>query len=103
MTWTYFSASHSRSLIAADDQVSSFKDNIWGNYLAYMQLLSRFNKRISFLLCVIDIYGKYSWVIPLNDKKFITITSAFRKNLNKSGRKQTNYGKIKAVSFTIDP
>ena len=38
MTWTYFSASHSRSLIAADDQVSSFKDNIWGNYLAYMQL-----------------------------------------------------------------
>ena len=30
-----------------------------------------------FLLCVIDIYDKYTWVIPLKDKKGITIINAF--------------------------
>ena len=32
---------------------SSFTDNIWGAYLAYMQLLSKFDKGICFLFCVI--------------------------------------------------
>ena len=44
---------------------SSFKDNIWGVDLADMQLLSKFNKRFRFLLCVIDIFSKYAWFIPL--------------------------------------
>ena len=47
-----------------------------------MQLISKFNKGIRFLLCVIDIFSKYAWVIPLKDKKGITITNAFKKNLN---------------------
>ena len=34
-----------------------------------MQLLSRYNKGIRFLLCVIDIFSKYAWVVPLKDKK----------------------------------
>ena len=56
---------------------SPFIDNIWGANLADMQLISKLNKGIRFLLCVIDIYSKYSWVIPLKDKKGITITNAF--------------------------
>ena len=44
-----------------------------------MQLISKFNKLISFLLCVIDIYRKYAWIIPLKDKKGISITNAFKK------------------------
>ena len=48
---------------------SAFKDNIWDADLADMQLLSRHNKGIRFLLCVIDIYSKYAWVVPLKDKK----------------------------------
>ena len=48
---------------------SFFVDNIWGAELAHMQLLSKFNKGIRFLLCVIDIYSKYAWVVPLKDKK----------------------------------
>ena len=44
---------------------SSFKDNIWGADLADMQLISKFNKGIRFLLCVIGIYSKYAWVVPL--------------------------------------
>ena len=48
---------------------SAFKDNIWGADLADMELLSKVNKGIRFLLCVIDIFSKYAWVVPLKDKK----------------------------------
>ena len=48
---------------------SIFKDNIWSAYLVDMQLISKFNKRVTFLLCVIDIFSKYAWVVPLKDKK----------------------------------
>ena len=52
-----------------------------------MQLISKFNKEFRFLLCIIDIYSKYAWVIPLKDKKEITITSSFQKILKESNRK----------------
>ena len=61
---------------------STFIDNIWGIDLADVQLISKFNKGFRFLLCVIDIYSKYTCVIPLIDKKGITITNAFQKNLD---------------------
>ena len=48
---------------------SAFKDNIWAADLADMQLISKFNKGFSFLLCVFDIYSKYAWVVPLKYKK----------------------------------
>ena len=57
---------------------STFKDNIWGVDLADMQLLSKYNKGIRFLLCVIDIFSKYAWVVPLKDKKGISIVKAFQ-------------------------
>ena len=44
---------------------SSFRDNIWGADLADMQLLSKFNKGFRFFLCVVDIFSKYAWVIPI--------------------------------------
>ena len=52
-----------------------------------MQLISKSNKEICFLLCVIDIFSKYGWVIPLKDKKSVTITSAFQKTLIESVHK----------------
>ena len=58
---------------------STFIDNIWGGDLADMQLVSKFNEGLRFLLCVIDIYSKHAWVIPLKDKKGITINNAFQK------------------------
>ena len=58
---------------------SSFIDNIWGADLADMQLISKCNKGVRFLLCVIDIYSKYTWVIALKDKKVITITKNFKR------------------------
>ena len=52
-----------------------------------MQLMSKFKKWIRFLICVIHIFSKYAWVIPLKDKKGITITNAFQKILDESYRK----------------
>ena len=52
-----------------------------------MKLISKFDQGFRFLLCVVDIYRKYAWVIPLKDKKDITITNAFQKTLNDSKRK----------------
>ena len=63
---------------------SSFKDNIWGADLADIHLLSKFNQGFRFLLCVIDIFSKYARVIPLKDKKGISIVNAFQKILNDS-------------------
>ena len=66
---------------------SPFIGNIWGADLGALQLISKFNKSFWFLLCVIDVYRKYVWVIPLKDKKVITITNAFQKFLNDSNLK----------------
>ena len=66
---------------------SPFKDNIWGVDLADMQSLSRKNKGIKYLLCAIDLYSKYAFVIPLKDKKEISIVSAFNKIIKQSYRK----------------
>ena len=52
-----------------------------------MQLISKFNNVFRFLSYVIDIYGKYAWIIPLKDKRGITITNAFQKILDDSNRK----------------
>ena len=57
---------------------AAFKDNIWGADLADMQLLSKYNKRNRFLICVIDIFSKYTWVVPLKDKKSVSIVTAFQ-------------------------
>ena len=43
-----------------------------------MQLLSRYNKGIRFLLCAIDIFSKYAWVVHLKDKKCVSIVTAFQ-------------------------
>ena len=66
---------------------SSFKDNMWDVDLAEMQLISKYNKGIRYLLCVIDVLSKYAWVVPLKDKKGITITNAFQSILKKSNRR----------------
>ena len=52
-----------------------------------MQLISKYNKGIRYLLCVIDLFSKYSWVVPLKEKKVVTITNAFQSILDNSKRK----------------
>ena len=52
-----------------------------------MQFISNFNKGFRFLLCVIDIFSKYAWIVPLKDEKGISIVNAFQKILKESDRK----------------
>ena len=66
---------------------SQFKDNKWGVDLVDMQSLSRKNKGIKYLLCAIDLYSKYAFVIPLKYKKGISIVDAFDKKIKQSNRK----------------
>ena len=68
---------------------SSFKDNIWGVDLPDMQLISKYNKGIRYLLCAIDLFSKYAFVVPLKDKKGTTIVNAFQSFLNNSKKKNT--------------
>ena len=78
---------------------SAFKDNIWGADLADMQLLSKYNKGIRFLLSVIDIFSKYAWVVPLKDKKGISIVKAFQSILKQSNRKPNKLWVNKGSEF----
>ena len=64
-----------------------------------MQLISKFNKIFRFLLCVINIYSKYAWVVPLKDKKGISIVNAFQSILKKSNRKSNKIRVHKGSEF----
>ena len=66
---------------------SSFKDSICGVDLADMLLISKYNKGIRYLLCVIDLFIKYAFVVPLKEKKGIAIVNAFQSTLNNLKRK----------------
>ena len=64
-----------------------------------MQLGSKYNKIMRFLLCVIGIFSKYAWVIPLKDKKGTTITNAFQKFLDESNCKANKIWVDKGSEF----
>ena len=68
--------------IASNPEYDSYQrglDNIWGVDLANMQSLSKKNKGIKYVLCAIDLYSKYAFVVPLKDKKGISVTNGFNK------------------------
>ena len=54
----------------------SFRDNIWGVNIADIQSLRKYNKGIKYLLCAIDLFVKYAWVLSLKDKRGISIVNA---------------------------
>ena len=65
---------------------SSFRDNIWGVDLADTQSLSKCNKGNKYLMGTIDLFSKYAWVVPLKDKKGVSIVNGFQKIISE-GRK----------------
>ena len=52
-----------------------------------MQLISKYNKGIKYLLYAIDLFSKYAFIVPLKDKKDVTIANGFQSFLDKSNRK----------------
>ena len=69
---------------------SSSSDNIWDADLSGMQLISRYNKRTRFNLCVIHVFSKYALVTSSKDKKSETITKALQKFEKESNCKRSN-------------
>ena len=57
---------------------------------ADMQLRSKYNKGIRYSLCVIDVFSKYAWVVPLSNKKRVTIVNAFQSILDSSKKQNKN-------------
>ena len=51
-----------------------------------MQSLSKYNKGMKYLLCAIDLFSKYAWVVPLKDKKGISIVNAFQKIISEGAK-----------------
>ena len=76
------------------------KDSIWVAELAEMGLLSSKNRGVKYLLCVIDVFTKYSWAKSLKDTKAKTVLHAFI-DLISINANQINYALIKGESFTI--
>ena len=62
-------------------------------------VISKFNKGFRFLLCVIDIYSKYTWVVFLKDKKRVSVVNAFQSILNKSNKKPNEIWVDKGSEF----
>ena len=65
-----------------------------------MQSLNKYNKGIKYLLCAIDLFSKYTWVVPIKDKKGTSVVIAFKQS-QKEGS-QIKYGLINAVNFIIN-
>ena len=64
-----------------------------------MQLIRKFNRGFRFLLCVNDIFSKYASVVPLKDKKGVSIVDAFQKILDDSNRKPNKIWVDKGSEF----
>ena len=70
--------------------------------LADMKSLSKYNRRIKYLLGVIDLFSKYAWVVPIKDKKETSIVNAFKKIISEKKETKKKYRLIKVVSFIIN-
>ena len=64
-----------------------------------MHLTSKFNKGFRFLLCVIDVFSKYAGIVPIKNKKGVTIVNTFQKILDDSNRKPNNIWVDKGSEF----
>ena len=67
-----------------------------------IQLISKNKKGFCLSIYVIDIYGKYSWFVPLKDKQVIAIANRFKKILDESGREPNKIRLDKAVNITMN-
>ena len=81
---------------------SSFRDNIWGVDLADTQSLSKCNKGTKYIQCAIDIFSKYAWVVPLKDKKAVSIVNVFQKIISQ-GRKPNKIWIDPGIEFYNNP
>ena len=80
---------------------SAHIDEIWAADLADVQLFSKKNKGIRYLLCVVDLFSRYAFVILLKSKTGSAVVDAFEEILNKTGRKPNNIWVDQGKEFCI--
>ena len=68
--------------------------------MADLQSLSKYNKGIKYLVCVIDLFNKYAWIVHLKDKRGIAVVNAFQKIISK-GHKPKKIWVDQGGEFTI--
>ena len=67
-----------------------------------MQLISKINKGFKLWLWVIDIFSKYAWVVPLKDKKGISIVYSFQKILTDAASSEAKSKGRKPNKIRVD-
>ena len=65
-----------------------------------MKSLSKYNKGNKYLLCAIELLCKYAWVVPIKDKKGVSIVNAFQKIISEE-RKPNKIWVDQGSDFTI--
>ena len=70
-----------------------------GYWFKWYAIHEQINEGFRFLLCVIDIFSKYTLVAPLKDKKGVSIVDAFQKILDNSNRKPNKIRVYKVSDF----
>ena len=66
---------------------AKFKDNIWAANFVEMEPLFSKNKNVKYLLRVIDVFTKYTWVKLIEEKKDKIVLNTFIEVVNESNRK----------------
>jgi hypothetical protein len=74
-------------------------DQQWQADLADLQSLAKHNDQFRYLLCVIDVFSRYAWVVPLTDKRGDSLVKAFQSILDTSGRVAKSLQTDKGVEF----
>lgn len=73
-------------------------DYQWQADLADVSSMSKFNDKHRYLLCIIDVFSKFAWVVPIKDKTGKTLVNAF-KSVLKSGRRPKSLQTDKGSEF----
>ena len=82
---------------------AKFKDNIWAADLTEMRSLSFSNRGFKYLLSVIDVFTKNSWVKPLKDKKAKTVFNSDIEIVNESKRQPHKFWPVQGREFYNSP
>ena len=79
--------------------------NAGAHFLRVQKLVKfcKYNKGIKYLLCAIDLFSKYAWVVPLKDKRRSVFLMHLKRHLSQMEESQIKYGLIQVVNFKITP
>lgn len=75
------------------------KDEIWAMDLAQMNAYEEFNDGYKYILCIVDVFSKYAFCVPLKNKNSETVLSAVKKVISDSGREPEKFWVDKGSEF----